>query len=246
MQFKNIKNGTFVLGDCLEVMKTIPDNYFDMILCDLPYGTTSCKWDSIIPFNELWNEYNRICKKDGAIVLTASQPFTTKLISSNISNFKYILIWDKVIPSGMTFAKYQPMRQHEDIVIFSNGKIKYNAQMVKRDVPIKAGGMSKGEASSSINFKALKKTYDYKNPTSILKFNKVRKGSLHPTQKPVELFEYLIKTYTNESDIVLDNCAGSGTTAIACENANRKWVCIEKEEKYANLAVERILKHEAE
>ena len=246
MQFKNLKNGTFVLGDCLDVMKTIPDNYFDMILCDLPYGTTACKWDSIIPFDELWVQYNRICKKDGAIILTASQPFTTKLIASNIENFKYLLIWDKVVPSGMTFAKHQPMRQHEDIVIFGNGKIKYNPQMVLRDKPIKAGGMSKGEASSSVGFESLKKTYEYKNPTSILRFLKVRKGSLHPTQKPVELFEYLIKTYSTEGDVVLDNCAGSGTTAIACENTNRKWVCIEKEEKYANIAVERILKHEAE
>lgn len=246
MQFKNLKNGTFVLGDCLEVMKTIPDNYFDMILCDLPYGTTACKWDSIIPFDELWVQYNRICKIDGAIVLTASQPFTTKLIASNFENFKYLLIWDKIIPSGMTFAKYQPMRQHEDIAIFGNGKIKYNPQMILRDKPIKAGGMSKGEASSSVGFKSLKKTYEYKNPTSILRFQKVRKGSLHPTQKPVELFEYLIKTYSNEGDVVLDNCAGSGTTAIACENTNRKWVCIEKEEKYANLAVERILKHKVE
>lgn len=246
MKFQNLRNGTFVLGDCLDIMKTIPDNYFDMILCDLPYGTTACKWDSIIPFNEMWAQYNRICKNDGAIVLTASQPFTTKLIASNIENFKYLLIWDKVVPSGMTFAKHQPMRQHEDIVIFGNGKIKYNPQMVLRDKPIKAGGMSKGEASSSVGFKSLKKTYEYKNPTSILRFLKVRKGSLHPTQKPVELFEYLIKTYSTEGDVVLDNCAGSGTTAIACENTNRKWVCIEKEEKYANIAVERILKHEAE
>ena len=238
MQINNIYN-----GDCLELMKEIQSGSIDMILCDLPYGTTACKWDTIIPFSELWSQYKRVIKENGAIVLTSSQPFTSALVMSSPELFKYQWVWDKIIPSGMAYARHQPMRQHEDILIFCKGKTIYNAQMVKRDVPIKGGGMSKGETTNNQKLVALHKTYDFKNPTTMLRFDKIRRGSIHPTQKPVALFEYLIKTYTNEGDTVLDNCSGSGTTAIACINTNRNYICMEKDYEYYNKSIERILKH---
>ena len=229
-----------MFGDCLERMKEIPDNSIDMILCDPPFGTTACKWDTIIPFEPLWEQYNRIIKDNGAIALFGSQPFTSKLVMSNIKMFKYEWIWDKKIPSGMSYARFQPMRQHEDVLIFCKGKTIYNPQMIKRDKPIKGGGMSKGETTNNQNLVALKKTYDYKNPTSIIKFDKIRKGSLHPTEKPVALLEYLIKTYTNEGMLVLGNCTGSGSTGVACINTNRKFIGIEMDEKYFEIACSRI------
>lgn len=244
--FIEYESGVFVKGDCLDVMKTIPDNYFDMILCDLPYGTTGCKWDSIIPFGELWGIYNRIIKDNGAIVLSANEPFTSKLICSNLDGFKYRWDWDKKIPSGMSYARFRPMQQSEDICIFTkNGeKTNYNPQMVKRDKPIKSGGVKHSESAPIANKDPdFKRTYDFKNPTTLIQFEKVRRGSIHPTQKPVELFEYLIKTYTNEGHRILDNCAGSGTTAIAAINTNRKWVCIEKDDVYFEKANERIKQH---
>ena len=231
-----------MFGDCLERMKEIEDNSIDMILCDPPFGTTACKWDIIIPFEPLWEQYNRIIKDNGAIVLTASQPFTTVLISSNIKNFKYQWIWDKKIPSGMCNAKIQPMRQHEDILVFINGKSFYNPQMITRDKPVK-GGKIYGNSLSAGN-KGVKsldaKFYDKKYPTTILTFDKVRKGSLHPTQKPVALLEYLIKTYTNEGEMVLDNTMGSGSTGVACVNTNRKFIGIELDEKYYDISCDRI------
>ena len=227
-------------GDCLELMKDIPDKSVDMILCDLPYGTTACKWDTIIPFEPLWGQYKRIIKDNGAIVLTASQPFTSALVMSNPGMFKYQWVWDKKIPSGMAYARFQPMRQHEDVLVFCDGKTIYNAQMTKRDKPIKGGGMSKGETTNNQNLVALKKTYDYKNPTSILVFDKIRRDSVHPTQKPVALFEYLIKTYTNEGDLVLDNCAGSGTTGVACQNLNRNYILIEISPEYIDIINKRL------
>ena len=236
----NIGDCQLMFGDCLERMKEIPDRSIDMILCDLPFGTTACKWDNIIPFEPLWEQYNRIIKDNGAIVLFGSQPFTSKLVMSNIKMFKYEWIWDKKIPSGMSYARFQPMRQHEDVLIFCKGKTIYNPQMIKRDKPIKGGGMSKGETTNNQNLVALKKTYDYKNPTSIIKFDKIRKGSLHPTQKPVALLEYLIKTYSTDGDLILDNCMGSGTTGVACVNTNRKFIGIELGEKYYDISCQRI------
>ena len=229
-----------MFGDCLERMKEIPDGSIDMILCDLPFGTTACKWDTIIPFEPLWEQYNGIIKDNGAIALFGSQPFTSKLVMSNIKMFKYEWIWDKKIPSGMSYARFQPMRQHEDVLIFCKGKTIYNPQMIKRDKPIKGGGMSKGETTNNQNLVALKKTYDYKNPTSIIKFDKIRKGSLYPTQKPVALLEYLIKTYSTDGDLILDNCMGSGSTGVACVNTNRKFIGIELDEKYYDISCKRI------
>lgn len=231
--------------DCLEGMKRIPDKSIDMILCDLPYGTTACKWDLIIPFEPLWEQYNRIIKDNGAIVLFGNEPFTSRLICSNLKGFKYRWDWNKKIPSGMSYAKYRPMQQTEDIAVFTrNGdKTTYNPQMIKRDKPIKSGGMGKSDSAFTKSYAPLKKTYEYKNPVTLLEFEKVRKGSIHPTQKPIPLFEYLIKTYTNEGETVLDNCMGSGTTAITCLNTNRNFIGFEKDKTYWNLANDRIEKH---
>lgn len=229
-------------GDCLELMKDVPNGSVDMILCDLPYGTTKNKWDVIIPFDLLWEQYNRIIKDHGAIILFANQPFTTHLIYSNIKNFKYCWTWDKQIPSGMGYARFRPMQQTEDICVFEKKgrKTIYNAQKTKRDKPIKSGGVRKSDSAPHTMTKPLNKTYDYKNPVTLLSYMKIRKGSMHPTQKPVELMEYLIKTYTNDGEVVLDNCMGSGTTGVACKNLNRKFIGIELDEGYFNLAKERI------
>ena len=228
--------------DCLEGMKGIPDGSVDLVLTDPPYGTTACKWDSVIPFEPMWEQLNRIIKPNGAICLFGSEPFSSALRMSNIKNFKYDWIWDKKIPSGMSYARFQPMRQTENISVFCNGKTVYNPQMVKRDKPIRAGGMSKGETTNNQKLIALRKTYDYKSPTNLVVFDKIRKGSLHPTQKPVALLEYLIKTYTNEGETVLDNCMGSGTTAIACINTNRNYIGFELDKHYCDIANERIQK----
>ena len=234
-------------GDCLELMKEIPDKSIDMVLCDLPYGTTACKWDSTIPFEPLWEQYKRIIKDNGAIVLFGSEPFSTELRHSNLKMYKYDWIWDKKIPSGMSYARFQPMRQTENISVFCNGKTVYNPQMVKRDKPIKKGG-NKYSPSAPIQAckegKDFKKTYEYKNPTNLIVFDKIRKGSLHPTQKPIALLEYLIKTYTNEGETVLDNCMGSGSTGVACINTNRNFIGYELDEHYFQIAKERLEQHE--
>jgi len=234
-------------GDCLELMKDIPDKSIDMILCDLPYGTTACKWDVVIPFESLWSEYNRIIKDNGAIALFGNEPFTSKLIVSNLKGFKYRWDWNKKIPSGMGYAKYRPMQQTEDICIFSkNGsKTRYYPQMIKRDEPIKSGGNTI-QAGVYSDFKCMgegkeyKKTYDYKFPVTLIEFDKIRRGAIHPTQKPVPLLEYLIKTYTNEGDTILDNCMGSGSTGVAAKNLNRDFIGIELDENYFEIAKKRI------
>jgi site-specific DNA-methyltransferase (adenine-specific) len=188
----------------------------------------------------MWEQLKRVIKPNGAIVMTASQPFTTVLIASNMKMFKYCWVWDKKIPSGMSYARFQPMRQHEDVLIFCHGKTTYNAQITQRDKPIKGGGMSKGETTNNANLKALKKTYSTKRPTTIISFDKIRRGSLHPTQKPVALMEYLIKTYTNEGETVLDFTMGSGTTGVACVNLDRDFIGIEMDEGYFEIAKKRI------
>ena len=234
-------------GDCLELMKGIPDESVDMILCDLPYGTTACKWDVIIPFEPLWFEYNRIIKVNGAIVLFSNEPFTSKLIVSNLKGFKYRWDWNKKIPSGMGYAKYRPMQQTEDICVFSrNGdKTIYYPQMIKRDKPIKSGGNTI-QTDVYYGFKCMgagkeyKKTYKYKFPITLIEFDKIRKGAFHPTQKPVPLLEYLIRTYTNEGETVLDNCMGSGSTGVACIQTGRDFIGIELDDNYFEIAQKRI------
>ena len=236
-------------GDCLEVMdKLIKDSIvFDAIITDLPYGTIKNSWDKIIPFNDMWNRLNKLIKPNGAIVLFGNEPFTSELICSNLKGFKYRWDWNKKIPSGVGYAKYRPMQQTEDISVFTkNGeKTIYNPQMIKRDKPIKSGGNKLKENSCSTlvgidTTKEYKKTYEYKNPTTLIEFDKIRKGSLHPTQKPTDLLEYLIKTYTNENELVLDFTMGSGSTGVACINTNRKFIGIELDENYFNIAKDRI------
>jgi site-specific DNA-methyltransferase (adenine-specific) len=235
-----------LLGDCLEIMQSIENNTVDMVLCDLPYGITACSWDAVLPFDKLWAEYNRICKENAGIVLFASQPFTTSLICSNIKDFRYSLVWNKNVPTGMSAAKYRPMRYHEDLLVFYKKQPTYNPVMKERV------GVGKacynydhycGE-SNHVKLKKVKKKYDpnFVQPSSVLTFKVVpnRNGKLHPTQKPVDLCEYLITTYTNENDLVLDNCAGSGTSLLAAKNLNRQFIGIEKEEKYYNICLERL------
>lgn len=230
-------------GDCLELMPLIDDKSIDMILCDLPYGNTACRWDFIIiPFEPLWQQYKKIIKDNGAIVLTASQPFTSALLMSNIMMFKYNWIWNKVRGVGHLLSKKRPMMATEDILIFGKDVIKYNPQMRKRDKPRKS--TNKGNPRYSIDQRILfnGKTLYEKYPINIIEFNKSSSKDLllHPNQKPVALFEYLIKTYTNEGDLVLDNCAGSGTTGVACINLKRNFILIEKEEKYIEIIRKRL------
>ena len=229
--------------DCLEGMKRIPDESIDMILTDLPYGTTQCKWDSIIPFEPLWEQYERIIKDNGAIALTASQPFTSALVMSNPNWFRYEWIWDKHIARGMHQAKYQPMRKHENICIFSKHyPFNYYPIMVKRDKPVTVKNYRKeGGTVGKYRDNTKSYTYTHKNPDTIIVGKwEANKGKIHPTQKPVALFEYLIKTYTNEGETVLDSCMGSGTTAIACINTNRNYIGFELDEEYYKASLERI------
>ncbi len=231
-------------GDCLEMMKLIPDSYVDMILCDLPYGTTACKWDTIIPFEALWAEYKRVVKDNGAIVLTASQPFTSALLMSNPKMFKFSWVWNKKFAGNFGLSKYQPQKIHEDILVFSKKTCNFNPQTTKRDKPIKHGGNICKSESSAIKYAKPEyenKIYENKNPESILEFsNRSEKRGFHPTQKPVALFEYLIKTYSIEGDIILDNCAGSGTTGVACVNTKRNYILIEQEQKYIDVINKRL------
>jgi len=238
--------GRVTCGDCLEVMKLIDDKSIDMILCDLPYGTTACKWDTVISFEPLWEQYKRVIKDNGAIVLTASQPFTSALVMSNPHLFKYSWAWDKVNKfSGHLNSKNQPMRITEDICVFGNGQTIYNPQMVEGK-PYKA--TSRGRKSDNYGKQTDGVTtvntgsYYPKNLISIAGDERGTVGRLHPTQKPVALFSYLIKTYTNEGDLILDNCAGSGTTGIAAIKLNRRFILIEQEPKYCAVFYDRVAK----
>lgn len=229
-------------GDCLEIMPTLPDKSVDMILADLPYGTTACKWDTIIPFEPLWEQYKRIIKDNGAIVLTASQPFTSALVMSNVKMFKYEWIWDKKRPSNPMLAKKQPLKVHENIVVFSSGTTTYKPQGVFETDGKPRGGINPSRTELGFG-KSIKKPYRQTHsgyPKSILQFGTDNIKNVHPTQKPVALFEYLIKTYTNEGDTVLDNVMGSGTTGVACKNLNRDFIGIELDPEYFEIAKRRI------
>ena len=228
-------------GNCLKGMRYIDDKSIDMILCDLPYGTTACKWDTIIPFEPLWEQYKRIIKDKGAIVLFGSEPFSSHLRMSNIKQYKYDWIWDKVRPSGFQIAKYVPMKRHEIISVFSNGTPNWYPIKEKRDKIAKGRVCSKSDSSPLKYNDGKVREYIDKNPQSILVFSKQSDGKyIHPTQKPVILCEYLIKTYTNENELVLDNCIGSGTTAIACIKTNRNFIGIDINREYVNMAKKRI------
>ena len=245
MQINNIYN-----GDCLELMKEIPIGSIDMILCDLPYGTTACKWDAVIPFDKIWKHYERVIKLNGAIVLTASQPFTSALVMSNPKMFKYEWIWEKSKASNFLLAKKQPLKAHENVLVFANGTPNYYPQKTQGK-PYYRGGVKEKhdnpEVSNNIpNYHShIRKSEDgMRLPRSVQYFTTAEfDGKFHPTQKPIALFEYLVNTYTNEGETILDNCSGSGTTAIACINTNRNYICMEKDYEYYNKSIERILKH---
>ena len=233
-------------GDCLVEMNKIEDKSVDLILCDLPYGSTQCSWDSIIPFYKLWEQYNRVLKDTGIVVLFSSGLFTIDLINSNRKDFKYKLIWKKNVPTGMSSAKYRPMKYYEEICVFYKKKGTYNPQMKPRE------GVGKAcynydhycGDSNHVSYEKVKKRYDpdWVQPSDILEFNVVpnRNGKVHPTQKPIELLEWLIKTYSNENDLVLDNTMGSGSTGVACINLNRDFIGIEMDETYFKISEQRI------
>ena len=259
-------------GDCLVEMKKIEDNSVDLILCDLPYGTTDrsgvekkngnnrlLKWDTVIPLESLWLEYKRVLKPKGAVVLTADQPFTSKLIMSNIEWFKYEWIWKKKKTTGFLLANYRPMKQTEDVIVFSpahaaaasrhGGNMTYNPQgliekkVKKKNNPNRLGKFLHNPEHMGKGNKLLHETeYEQKftnYPSEIIEFG-LDRNVVHETQKPVALMEYLIRTYSNEGEIVLDNCMGSGTTGVACINTNRKFIGIEKKDEYYDAAKKRI------
>lgn len=229
--------------DAIEFMKQIEDKSVDMILCDLPYGTTNCSWDSILPLRELWEQYMRIIKENGAIVLTASQPFTSKVIISNLEFFRYEWIWEKSKASNFLDAKKRPLKSHENILVFYNKLPIYNPQMTIGK-PYDKGIEKRKRVEVFHDMKGNNKLINESGnrfPKSIIYFRTAEsEGKFHPTQKPIALFEYLIKTYTNEQDLVLDCCVGSGTTAVACKQLNRNFICNDNNEDYVEIANKRL------
>jgi len=242
LHIADVSGSTFVNADCFDVFPFIEDKSIDAIICDLPYGTTACKWDSVLPLDKLWNEYKRVLKPNGVILLTASQPFTTVLIGNDLKMFKYNLVWDKVAVTNPMLAKKQPMRCHEDVLVFYDKQPTYNPQM---RVGVKWSRAGKKQHTTdtlgqSTLFNNGSDESEMKYPKSIITFSNADKTkNEHPTQKPIDLMEWLIKTYTNEGDMVLDNTMGSGTTNLACIKLNRKSIGIEKEKQYYDVAVRR-------
>lgn len=232
-------------GDCLDLMLSIPDDSIDMVLCDLPYGTTACKWDQVIPFEKLWEQYNRICKDNAAIVLTACQPFTSALIMSNPAMFKYCWYWEKERLTNVSQVKKRAGKTVEEVVVFYKKQPTYTPQMVVHTGPKRSNKVKNGTLGSLIDTGA-KKVTEYKDtgfryPTQVLKFQRdILTSNLHPTQKPLALMEYMINTYSSIGDTVLDNCMGSGTTGLACKNLQRNFIGIEKDLEYFNIASDRI------
>lgn len=238
-------------GDCLEIMRDIPDKSVDMILCDLPYGTTKCKWDVIIPFDNLWEQYDRIIKDNGAIVLFGCEPFSSALRMSNIKNYKYDWKWNKVQGTGFSACKRQPLRVIEDVIVFYKKQPTYNPQMTTRDKIIDSSNwkqdkrVSENGRFTSVDNSLSQKVYKEKYPVNYIEINRALKecnnsNRVHPTQKPVDLLKYLIKTYTNEGETVLDNTMGSGSTGEACLRTNRNFIGIEQDDKYFDIAYNRI------
>lgn len=231
---------TLINSDCLDAMWLIPDGSVDLILCDLPYGTTACKWDSVIPFEPLWAHYKRLIKPKGAIVLTASQPFTSALVMSNAEWFRHSWVWDKKSAANVMAAKHGPLKVHEDVLVFAPAAGAYSPQMVKGKGRWK-GGNTREDGIYAGRVPEEKYWSDEYHPKSIIEFsNASHVGKVHPTQKPVALMEYLIRTYTNEGETVLDNCMGSGTTGVACKNTGRNFIGIERDPEYFRIAQERI------
>ena len=238
---------TLLQGVCLELMKDIPDKSIDLILCDLPYGTTRNSWDEVIPFDKLWAQYNRIIKDNGAILLFAQGKFYVNLVSSNMKMFRYDLVWDKELVSGFLNAKRMPLRRHEQVAVFYKHLPTYNPQFTQGKPLHSKGTAYQTKELTNNNYGDFKTTDDdragstEKYPTSIMKFQKPHPSvCVHPTEKPVALLEYLVKTYTNEGDVVLDNCMGSGSTGVACKNTNREFIGMELDENYYKIACERL------
>lgn len=235
-----LEPGRVYLGDCLEVMGEIADGSVDMILCDLPYGTTACAWDSRIPLEPLWAHYKRVIKPNGAIVLTASQPFTSVLVMSNLAWFKYEWVWQKTNAGDFMSSSSRPRKMHENICVFYDSQPTYNPQFQKGkpyiDKPRRRTNRIADSAMPNLGIA----NHGFRFPSSIQKVSNGNNGIVHPTQKPVALFAYLIRTYTNPGELVLDNCIGSGTTAIAAIETGRRWIGIEKDAEYHRLATERI------
>ena len=243
-------------GDCLEVMKGIPDGSVDMVLTDPPYGTTACKWDSVIDLPSMWEQLKRIIKPNGAIVMTASQPFTTTLIASNMKMFKYCWVWKKAKPTGFSHSKNMPLKDYEDVVVFSKGSIGH-AHLIKNRMEYNPQGVYEVSRKIKRSTKGFSGTMERKSqsneytgnlsgfPKMVIEFSNVIQGTVHPTQKPVALLEYLIKTYTQEGETVLDFTMGSGSTMIACLNTNRKGIGIELDKHYFDVASKRITDHQA-
>ena len=231
-------------GDCLEIMKDIPDKSIDMILCDLPYGTTACKWDNIIPFEPLWEQYNRVIKDNGAIVLFGSEPFSSRMRMSNLKMYRYDWIWEKNKCSNFLLLKKQPQKNYENICVFYKKAPTYNPQM-RNGKPYKDNGRKEVKnLQQKLNIKSVTPISNNgtRYPKAIIYYQVGNtRIKLHPTQKPVELLEYLIKTYTNEGELVLDNCMGSGSTGVACINTNRNFIGIELDNKYYEIAKQRIV-----
>ena len=237
-------------GDCLELMKNVPDKSIDMVLCDLPYGTTRCKWDSIIPFEPLWEQYNRIIKDNGAIVLFSQMPFTAVLVMSNLKMFRYEWIAEKSMATGFLNAKRMPLKCHENICVFYKKQPTYIPQMEWVGVKDKRKKINQKKRYSELHGSEItsyshSKDNGWRYPKAVKLFNNAdTRNVVHPTQKPVPLFEYLIKTYTNEGETVLDTCSGSGTTAIACLNTKRNFIGFELNEEYYNMSLKRISENE--
>ena len=236
-------------GDCLDLMDDIPDKSINMILCDLPYGMTAFSWDIIIPFELLWNQYNRIITDNGAILLFSSQPFTSMLLMSNQKMFKYELIWNKLHGTDFQLANKKPMKSHENILVFAPNKTTYNKQMIKRDKVIDTRGWKQDKRNRDHNnfhsSENIVKVYKDKNPTTVLQYSMANgecnnSKRIHPTQKPIFIIDWLLKTYSNENDMILDNTMGVGTTCLGAKELNRKFIGIEKEVKYYELAVGRV------
>ena len=247
LQQCSVSGSALFNADCMDILPLIPDKSVQLILADLPYGTTACKWDIVLPLDKLWEHYERIIKDDGAIVLTCQQPFTSALIMSNTKLFKYEWIWDKRNVTGHLIAKFMPMKQHESILIFCKNKTIYNPQfeiISEDDYRYSNTGRIRKTKKDTVYgdiFGGRQTETGKRFPKSILSITNTNSvGKKHPTEKPLTLFEYLIKTYTNENDLVLDNCAGSGTTAIACLNTKRQFIVMEKEPKYYDIILKRV------
>lgn len=231
-------------GDCLELMKDIPNGSIDMILCDLPYGTTKCKWDTIIPLDKLWEHYNRVIKENGVIVLFGTEPFSSSLRISNIKNYRYDIIWEKERVTNFFFVKKQIAKCHENISVFYKKQPTYNIQYQEREGK-KSWNRNGGTMVNKLYDQVVEEidrssNGDLRYPRSVQKFSMHNVGLLHPTQKPTDLLEFLIKTFTNDGEVVLDNCMGSGSTGVACINTNRKFIGIEQDDKYFDVAYRRI------